>query len=128
MSDTSEGPGVEIRNTWSMRLDPQPAPEFHMMDPDDDTKLVELLPVMTGEVFGRLVNYAVIVEGWDKRKLGRQRRAWEKEFTSAERNKIGRYYGRFYRWHLVSGTPLRVSCRLNTLHLLQRAVNFFATI
>jgi len=116
---------LDIQNTRSMRMDPEPPEEFHMMDRTDGGA-IELLPVMTGETFGKLVSYSVIVESWEKKNFGRHKRAWLAAFTEAERNKIGRYYGRFYRWYLVTGTPRRVSCRLNTLQLLQRAVNFFA--
>jgi hypothetical protein len=117
--------GVDIRNTRSMCMDPSSPDEFHMMDRTDGGT-IELLPVMTGEAFGKLVAYPIIVEAWEKKKAGRQRRAWEAAFTQAERNKISRYHGRFYKWYLVTGTPKRVSCRLNTLTLLQRAVEFFA--
>lgn len=117
--------GVDIRNTRSMCMDPDSPDEFHMMDRTDGGQ-IEFLPVMTGEMFGKLVAYPVIVEGWDKKKHGRHKRAWEATFTQAERNKIARYYGRFYKWYLVTGTPKRVSCRFNTMALLQRAAQFFA--
>lgn len=116
---------MDFRQVRDMSLDPQPAPAFHMMDPTDG-KDFELLPVMTGGRFLQAVAYPVIVEAWGKKRHGRHRRSWEAQFTKAEREKISRYHTRFYRWHLVSGTPLHVSCRLGTLRLLQRAVQFFA--
>ncbi len=86
------------------------------------------MPVFTGEQFKKIVVYPVIVEAWDKKKNGRRKRQWLKDFTDAERKKIGTYYGRFYRWYLVTGTPKHVMCQLNTIELLKKAVNFFASI
>lgn len=116
-----------VRNTRSMRMDPEPAEEFHMMDPRSDAGM-SLLPVWSGQKFLELVNYPIIVEMWEKKKFGRVQRRWLAEFTDAERNKISRYYGRFYKWHLVAGVPHHVSCQLDTLQLLQRAVAFFAGV
>lgn len=114
-----------MENTWSTDMRPGSPEEFVMMDATDGGKL-ELLPVMMGELFLKAVNYPVIVESWQKVKAGRHKKAWEAAFTPAERNKISRYYGRFYRWYLVTGHPRRVSCRPRTIVLLQRAVAFFA--
>lgn len=112
-----------------MPLAPQPAPaidiEASALENIDQQGLT-LAPVFSGESFLKAVCYPVIVEGWEKAKCGRQRRRYLAEFTEAERNLLGRYHHKFYRWHLVTGTPQRVLLRLQTLHLLQRAVNFFA--
>lgn len=118
---------LDIQNTKQMSLAPQRGEAFNMMDTPTNNKL-DFYPVFSGAEFRSIVSYPVIVEGWDKRKHGRVGRAWIKEFTQAERNKIGKYYGRFYRWYLISGTPDRVLCKLNTVLLLKRVVNFFATI
>lgn len=115
-----------IYNTWSMPLDPQSPEEYHELDPPKAGRGLRLMPVFTGDLFKQAVCYPVIVEMWEKAKCGRHKRRYHKEFTQAERNKIARYYGRFYKWHLVSGPPKRISMRLSTLALLQRAVNFFA--
>lgn len=121
--------GVEIQNTRSMRMDPQPVEAFNSLeDLGAGSEHVSVITTFSGEAFQKFVNYPIIVEMWEKRKAGRVRRAWEAAFTQAERNKISRYYGRFYRWHLVSGTPLKVACNLGTLDLLQRAVEFFASV
>ncbi len=117
----------EFNNTKSMDMQPKSPPEYVEMDNiTSGPNGMQLLPVLSGEVFQKAVAYGVIVEGWEKKKAGRHKRRWEATFTQAERNKISRYYGRFYRWYLVTGTPKRVSMRLNTLALLQKAVNFFA--
>ncbi len=115
------------KNTRAMSLRPEPAEDFVSMDEIPNRPMV-LRPVFTGDKFKELVSYPVIVEGWEKSKYGRVRRAWHKEFTQEERNKIARYHGKFYRWYLVTGNPHRVSLRLTTLTLLQRAVAFFATV
>jgi hypothetical protein len=120
--------GTLIRNTRSMSLAPESPEPYNALDEVDVSKGLALQPVFTGRAFLDVVNYPVIVEMWEKVKYGRHRRRWLAEFTQAERNKIACYHGRFYRWHLVSGTPDRVACRLSTLQLLQRAVAFFATI
>lgn len=117
----------EIRNTKSMDMRPESPAEYVEMDNiTTGPNGMQLLPVFSGEMFQKSVAYPVIVEGWDKKSAGRHKRRWEATFTQAERNKISRYYGLFYKWYLVSGTPKRVSLQLNTLTLLQRAVNFFA--
>ena len=120
--------GSPVRNTWAMNMSPKPRELLGELDAFESRAGLDLLPVFSGEKFLEAVNYPIIVEMWDKKKAFRVKRAWEKEFTEAERNKIARYYGRFYRWHLISGTPKRVVLRLNTLQLLQRAVHFFATV
>lgn len=98
-------------------------------DFEDSDRPVTLRPTFSGEAFKRIVAYPVIVEIWDKLgRSGSKRRRYNDEFTEAERKLIARYYKRFYRWYLVTGTPKRVMLNLNTLHLLQRAVNFFACI
>jgi hypothetical protein len=90
---------------------------------------LELYPVFSGEAFKRAVDYPVIVEGWDKKNNGKAKREWLKQFTEAERNLISRYYAKFYRWYLVTGTPRRVPFRkLKTIHTLQRAAAFFASL
>jgi hypothetical protein len=90
-----------------------------------------LQPVFSGDKFREIVQYPVIVERWDqvagRNARGRAHRQYLAEFTEAERKVLGHYYGLFYRWYLVSGTPKRVVLRLKTLQLLQRACNFFAT-
>lgn len=113
-------------NTQSMNMRPTSPDAFSMLDHSSSD--FQMLPVMTGEKFIELVNYPIIVECWDRKKSGRVRRRWEEEFDQAERRKIGRYHGRFYRWYLVSGSPDRVACAVRTLRLLQRAVAFFATV
>lgn len=102
--------------------------ELDCDDASGDGRPLVLQPTFTGEAFLRVVNYPVIVEAWDKRTAGRVRRAYLAEFTEAERATLARYYAKFYRWHLVTGTPRRVMLRLATLHLLQRAAAFFGTI
>lgn len=119
----------DVRNTISMNMEPRSQEEYSEFDQPTSGRVgLSLMPICSGEVFKKLVNYPVIVECWEKKKYGRVKREWEKKFTKAERNKIARYYGRFYRWHLVSGTPKRVSLRLSTLQLLKKAAEFFATI
>jgi len=119
---------LNIRNTRAMSLAPEPPPHFHMMDKPKSGKTMQYMPIFTGDSFLQAVNYPIIVVGWEKAKSGRVKRAWLKEFTDKERKKIGRYYGRFYKWYLVSGHPKQVACRLDTMNLLKRAVHFFATI
>jgi hypothetical protein len=71
----------------------------------------------------------VIVECYDHKSYGRAKREYLKEFTKAERKIISKYYGKLYRWYLVTGLPIDgVAMKLETLNLLRRAANFFATI
>jgi len=114
------------RNTRSMDMRPESPAEYSQLDELQDGKAMTLLPVFSGEAFQKAVVFPVIVEAWDKKSAGKHKRRWEATFTPAERKKIAIYYGRFYKWYLVSGVPRKVSVRLNTLTLLQKAVNFFA--
>jgi hypothetical protein len=123
-----DGDELDICNTKQMSLQPQSPDDFAVLDGFADSDGVQLLPVYTGDAFKRLINYPVMVEMWEKAKSGRVKRAWLEQFTDAERRTVSRYYARFYRWHLVTGTPHRVSCRMKTFKVLQRAVNFFASI
>lgn len=90
---------------------------------------IKLQPIMSGEYFKRLVKYEVIVECWDRVKGSVScKRRYCAEFTAEERKTIARYHGKFYTWHLRTGTPQRVIIQLDTLALLQRAVSFFAAL
>jgi hypothetical protein len=90
---------------------------------------LELCQVFYGDALRRVIDYPVIVESWDKKKSGRVKREWLKQFTESERNLVARYYAKFYRWYLVTGAPERVVFRkLETIHTLQRAAAFFASI
>lgn len=98
------------------------------------TGKLTLAPIFDGTTFQKLVQFPIIVEMWGRlrpngrRLCGRVGRAFEQQFTKAERRKIGGWYNRFHRWYLVTGTPEKIVLRLDTLTLLQRAVQFFATI
>lgn len=116
-----------MQNTSQMSPAPDSPDEFVQLDSLSDAQ-VEVRPIYSGRAFNQLVAYQVIVEMWKQKNYGRVKRAWLKEFTQAERTTISNYHGRFYRWTLVSGTPDHVSCRMKTLHLLQRAVAFFASV
>jgi hypothetical protein len=128
LSSRPEG-DLEIRNTRSISLAPQSRPDSDFeKDSFVGGKEMQLLPVFTGEHFIQIVAYPVIVESWDKKKSFSRNRRWLTEFTDQERKLISSYYARFYKWHLISGGPKKVSCRLSTISVLQRAVNFFASI
>jgi hypothetical protein len=92
------------------------------------TRDVNCRPNFKGEYFAKLIQYPVVVEMWKHKSAGRGKRAYLKEFDEKERRIIGRYHSTFEKWHLVTGTPLRVSCSIKTILFLQRVVNFFATI
>lgn len=103
-----------------------------MTDYDEDEfpegRGLALVPVFSGDQFKKHVAYPVIIEAWHKRLDGSRRRKYQAQFNEKERATIARYQTKFYRWHLVTGTPKRVMMKLETLQLLQRAVAFFAEI
>jgi len=74
------------------------------------------------------IPYAVIVENWSKRLVGKGRREYLKAFTLKERMSIGMYYPKFYKWYLITGVPDHFTFVLRNVELLQRAGNFFARI
>jgi len=106
---------------------PQDAPEFGTLDKDGD-KAVTLAMLLSGETFSQSVAFPVIVEGWEKKRSGRVKRAYLKEFTESERKKLSGWHTKLYRWHLVSGVPRQIFIRPSTLQLLQRACAFFGAI
>lgn len=119
--------GVDIQNTRAMSMDPESPLDYASLS-DITGGDVKCLLVMRGSVFQQFVNYPIMVEVWPWTATGRVRREFAKAFTQAERNKIQKFYGRFYRWHLVSGVPHRVAVQPKTLRLLQRAVTFFVKV
>jgi len=110
------------------QMDMRPTPPDDLYaDDQDGLGSFALQPNFSGEQFGKVVCYPVIVEAWDQVMSGGQaKRNYLTTFDEAERKTISRYRSKFHRWHLVSGTPKRVLLKLPTLELLIRAVNFFA--
>jgi hypothetical protein len=120
-------PGEGPVNTRSM--DMRPDYREDMVIAEDTGDGVSLVLCLSGDVFKAAVNYPIVVEGWERRKSGRVKREWMKQFTESERSLISRYYAKFYKWYLVTGTPDKVMFRkTSTLNLLKRAVEFFASV
>lgn len=71
----------------------------------------------------------VIVECYHHKNCGRGKRAWETEFTKAERKIIAHYYTKLYDWYLRHGLPRQgAEMKPSTYDLLCRAANLFASI
>lgn len=115
--------GVDVQNTRNMSLVPD-SPDHYSSLEEFTGGDVRCLLVMAGRVFNQFVNFQVLVECWPWLKNGSYRRKYRQAFTQAERNKLAKFYGRFYRWQLISGVPDRVAVRPQTVHLLQRAIEF----
>jgi len=47
----------------------------------------------------------VILEGYDKKKEGRVKRAYEAQFTKAERKVMSKWYLKIYAWYFRTGIP-----------------------
>lgn len=116
-----------LRNTKQMLLDPEPHDDFCEFS-EPQQKDIRLMLFLSGEKLQSLVFYPVIVEMWEKKKDGSRKRKWEATFSTKERDKISRYYAKFYRWYFVSGTPQKVCIAPMTIELLMRAANFFGTL
>ena len=79
------------------------------------------------------LQYGCVVEMWDnvvgRGASGNKRRKYHAEFTAKERKVISRWHTQYHRWYLVTGPPDQVFFRnVSTVHLLQRAAGFFATV
>jgi len=74
------------------------------------------------------IYYPIIVEGWDKKLSGKNKRKFQEIFSEKERLALRRLYRMFYQWHLVKGAPLAHRFENKTLALIQRGVAFFANI
>lgn len=88
----------------------------------------QLVPVFSGEMFFRQVQYTVIVENWRKKDLRKGKKAYNEQFTAEEQDTIAHWNTKFEKWFLVTGIPETVKCDMTTLSLLKRAVHFFATV
>lgn len=80
-----------------------------------------------------MLGIAVIVENWDKYSArygsGSKKRRYKAEFTDKERRVLAAHHAMFYRWTMVVGFPdTHVFRRLETIELIKKAANFFATI
>jgi len=87
---------------------------------------------MNGQELNEL-QFPIIVEMWNKvvgnGNCGSKHRSWLVEFTKDERKLISYYHKLFYNWYLVKGTPQKhIFKNISDINLVQRAVNFFATI
>lgn len=74
---------------------------------------------------------ALVMESWHrfvtKKAGGKQRRAYQEEFTSSERATLAQYHSMFYRWIMRDGFPNEHTFRNPTdIELIERAGNFFA--
>jgi hypothetical protein len=74
------------------------------------------------------LQYAVVVEAWDKKDFGRGKRAYMAEFTAGERGRITELYKLFYAWHLRTGVPEARAFHPSTIALIQRTTDFFARL
>lgn len=112
---------------------PEPVDEFYQEEQEEGRPApMVLMPVFSGEEFIRQVCFPVVVEMWKhvegRSVVGRVKRAYHKEFNEKERAAITRWHKKFERWHLVTGTPIRIMMRMKTLEFLKRVVDFFGTI
>ena len=89
---------------------------------------VQFMLVLSHIKFKQLIPYPVIVESWDRIKSGKAKREWLKQFTEEERDRIAYYQKKFHDWYLITGAPMSISIKSKNIALLERAINFFATI
>ena len=80
---------------------------------------------LTGEEF-RNLGTALIVEGWDNRKNGRQRRIYHQCTTQTERRIVAAMYPRLYRYELVSGYPDEILLKPSQITAIRHAAAAFA--
>lgn len=96
------------------------------------SRKVAIHPVFDGQTFARVVDYPVIVAGWSRavgrEAGGRERRAWENNFSKKEQKYLRDVHNTLAVWYLSTGTPEQVMCDLRSLQLLRKAVEFFATL
>lgn len=75
----------------------------------------------------------VVVEAWDKvvpvgSRSGSKNRRYKAEFNEQERAKLSTWHTKFYGWEMRTGYPDEVGMAVDTLALLKRAGDFFASI
>lgn len=71
---------------------------------------------------------AIIVEGWEKKGFGREKRLYLATFDEKERATLSRLYPTFYDWHLRKGLPDSHLFEPATVVLIEKAVAFFASL
>ena len=115
-------------------VSPLPGEPFYV-DPESlpnaNETTMKLLMIVSSDDMAKLGN--VVVEVWDhvvgSGAAGSKRRAYRKEFTEAERKKIGSWKALYWKWYLRSGYPYKgVTMTVATYNLLRRAADFFATV
>lgn len=90
----------------------------------DDGGEVKIMAMFSGRHLQRYSG--VIVEMWDRRKHGRQRRAFLTEFDDKERAALGRWYRKMYGWHMRTGHPQRVQMSMKSHDLIVRCANLMS--
>ncbi len=118
-------PLANLRSNWVISDNPS------LSSREDDEKPMDGAEVRLIAKFGPayISPLFVIVENYGHKSFGRGKREYLANFTEAERKIISRWYGILYDYHLRTGIPINgVAMSLETLELLRRAANFFATI
>ena len=55
-----------------------------------------------------------------------RRKKYHEKFNESERAKIAKFYRLFSKWHLQTGTPDFHSFSRDSLHLIEKALDWFA--
>ena len=113
-----------------MDMSPQKSIQFVSLDEILNKKQSDfnLRPTFTNYSFGEYITYSIIVESWEKKKYGRIKRSYLQKFDEKERQKLTKIAAKLYKWYFISGTPKNVQLSIGTIQLLQKAVDFFATV
>lgn len=106
---------------------PEPQPAYAALGARVEGKVRALLQ-LDGQLFTRATQYPVVVERWDRRLSGKGKRRWLAEFTKRERRQAEILHTKLRRWYLLSGTPQKILLRADTIKLLQRLCDFFASL
>jgi len=89
---------------------------------------MKLVVKMDRQDIANKIPFAVIVENWESKSFGKNKRKYYNEFNEKERRILASYYKTFYRWYLVTGIPSSSVLTFENIELIGRAGNFFADI
>lgn len=113
------------------RLEPGATVYAGPLDNEDGEIFEDVKGIKLQTIFGEtyIKPLFVIVEMYDRKKYGKAKKEYEKEFTEKERRVIASYQTYLRRWYLQTGIPRKgVPMKLETYDLLVRAANFFGSI
>ena len=82
---------------------------------------------MTGEQFSNAYYPEMVVQMWGRVKHGIVKQNFHDEFDEFERKQVAKWVYKFRKWYLKDGMPENISIKPESVQLLDRIQQFFAS-